>query len=135
MIAQRTTNVSVVIDASGQSDKSLEADAAFILSEVQNNKRLAGSHPYIRKDTEWFCSFCGDYSIAKDALFEESGFPVCCKKAQLEFIKEHEQIFTDLENQPNQYGVGLCSCGEIYDQSNAQLLAAKMCETCLDDAQ
>jgi len=72
----------------------------------------------------------------KELLFDERGFPCCCEKAQREFIAQHEQIFNDPENQPNQYATGVCpGCNILYDQTIPELARAKMCETCLGDMQ
>jgi hypothetical protein len=135
MLTQRTKEASVVINTAAQSAKAIDEQADWVLTEVRTNRSLDSFYKYIKKELEWVCSFCGDYHVAKEKLFDTSGFPCCCEKAMHEFVKEHEQIFTDPENQPNQYGIGLCPCGKLYDQMDEMQAAGKMCETCLGDAQ
>ena len=135
MLIERTKMITVSIDIEEYNASQTEHVASVILTRLKDSKEICEHNPYLNYSKEYKCSFCGLIDTDKKRFFDGDKLSACCDEALAQHIKENEhllQIVTDPENQPNQYSIGLCPCGKIYEQSNPLLYSNRMCESCLD---
>ncbi len=134
MLRERVKMIDVVIEIEALPGL-MAKEAKDVLRRLLDSKEISAYKPFLREHHEYQCSHCMAIGENKAEFFDADNLPCCCDRALKEEINKNEalkQIFTDPENQPNQYGLGICPCGNIYEQSNPLLFTNRMCESCLD---